>query len=115
MNTVEKILGKNLYEKVHEKLGDDKGLIIDDGMLIPKHRFDCINVSLREHKSAVQKLREENRLLSEKMNDFQNLMLENQSLKREKRITELIIAAKPKNFNAVRSNKIGRASCRERV
>ncbi len=103
MNT-EEILGKDLYDKVREKLGNDRGLIIDDGMLIPKHRFDCINISLREHKQTVLKLREENRQLLEKINDFENLKLENRKLNREKLITELILAAKPKNFYAVRSN-----------
>lgn len=104
MNTVEEILGKDLYDKVREKLGNDRGLIIDDGMLIPKHRFDCINVSLREHKQLVQKLREENQRLLVLIKDLENLKEENRELKREKRITELIISAKPKNFNAVRSN-----------
>lgn len=104
MNTVEKILGAELYEKVKLKLGNNKGLVIDDGMLIPKHRFDCINISLREHKILVDKLREENRQLSEKVTDTESLKLENITLKREMRIAELIICAKPKNFKAVRSN-----------
>ena len=104
MNTVEEILGKELYAKVREKLGNDRGLIIDDGMLIPKHRFDCINVSLREHKALVQKLQEENRQLSEQLTEFESIKLENSKLKREQRIMELIILSKPKNFNAVRSN-----------
>ena len=79
-------------------------LPIYNGMLIPKHRFDCINVSLREHKALVQKLQEENRQLSEQLTEFESIKLENSKLKREQRIMELIILSKPKNFNAVRSN-----------
>ena len=104
MNTVKEILGEELYARVRDKLGNDKGLIIDDGMLIPKHRFDCINVSLREHKSLVLKLREENSRLAIGFSEFERLKLENERLKRELRISVLILAEKPKNFNAVRSN-----------
>lgn len=104
MHTAEKLLGEELYKKVREKLGNDRGLIIDDGMLIPKHRFDCINVSLREHKKLVSELREENLQLKEKLAELEEKKLENAKIKREMRITELILASKPKNFNAVRSN-----------
>lgn len=34
--------------------------LIDDGKFIPKHRFDCINLSLKEHKVQVAQLKEVN-------------------------------------------------------
>ena len=104
MNTVKELLGEELYEKVREKLGDDRGLIIDDGMLIPKHRFDCINISLREHKKLVADLREENAELRQKAERADGLERKSAGLERELRIAELIARSKPKNYDAVRSN-----------
>ena len=104
MNTVKELLGEELYEKVREKLGDDRGLIIDDGMLIPKHRFDCINISLREHKKLVADLREENSALRQKAEKTEELERECKRLSRELRIAELITCSKPRNYEAVRSN-----------
>lgn len=52
MDELKKLLGEQLYAQVKSKIGE-RGLIIDTGMLIPKHRFDCINVSLKEHKQLV--------------------------------------------------------------
>lgn len=104
MNTVKELLGEELYEKVREKLGDDRGLIIDDGMLIPKHRFDCINISLREHKKLAADLREENAELRQKAERADGLERKSAGLERELRIAELIARSKPKNYDAVRSN-----------
>ena len=104
MNTVKELLGEELYEKVREKLGDDRGLIIDDGMLIPKHRFDCINISLREHKKLAADLRGENAELRQRAERADELERKCAGLERELRIAELIARSKPKNYDAVRSN-----------
>lgn len=104
MNTVKELLGEELYEKVREKLGDDRGLIIDDGMLIPKHRFDCINISLREHKKLVQELREENEKLRSQAARVDKAERERDELARELTVARLIARAKPRNYDAVRSN-----------
>ena len=104
MNTVKELLGEELYEKVREKLGDDRGLIIDDGMLIPKHRFDCINISLREHKKLVQELREENEKLRSQAARVDKAERERDDLARELTVARLIARAKPRNYDAVRSN-----------
>ena len=52
MDELVKLLGNELYSQVKSKIGE-RGLIIDTGMLIPKHRFDCVNISLKEHKQTV--------------------------------------------------------------
>lgn len=31
--------------------------LIDEGKFIPKHRFDCVNISLKEHKAQVIQLK----------------------------------------------------------
>lgn len=104
MNTVEELLGDDLYKEVQDKLGGNKGLIIDDGMLIPKHRFDCINISLREHKKLAADLRGENAELRQKAERADELERKCAGLERELRIAELIARSKPKNYDAVRSN-----------
>lgn len=103
MDTVKELLGEKLCAEVRVKLGG-KGLIIDDGMLIPKHRFDCVNVSLREHKNLVAELRAENAELRVMTAATEAAARECERLRRELRVMELIAAAKPKNYMAVRSN-----------
>lgn len=103
MNTVKELLGDRLYAEVQKKLGN-RGLMIDDGMLIPKHRFDCINISLREHKKLVAELRAENTDLRGNAERAAELARECAELQRELRIAELTAQAKPKNYVAVRSN-----------
>lgn len=104
MNTVKELLGEELYKEVQDKLGGNKGLMIDDGMLIPKHRFDCINISLREHKKLVQELREENEKLRSQAARVDKAERERDELARELTVARLIAKAKPRNYDAVRSN-----------
>lgn len=96
MSTVKEILGEELYAQVADKLGD-KSLIIDDGKLIPKHRFDCINISLKEHKQLVSELRE-------KANAYDEMKRELDALKTELDILNLVMRSRPKNCIAVRAN-----------
>lgn len=103
MSTVKELLGDELYGEVQKKLGN-KGLIIDDGMLIPKHRFDCINISLREHKKLVQELREENEELRARAARVDEAERELDKLARELTVARLIAKAGARNYDAVRSN-----------
>ena len=103
MNTVESILGKELYGRVQEKLGTDKGLMIDDGMSIPKHRFDCINICLKDHKKLVADLRQENERIKARLGALDEIESELKELKAERCILELIMQAKPRNYAAVLS------------
>lgn len=53
MEELEKILGLELYQKVMDRLSGKK-LILDDGKLIPKHRFDCVNLCLNGTKQELK-------------------------------------------------------------
>ena len=100
MSTVKEILGDEIYAQIADKL-DGKSLLIDDGRLIPKHRFDCINISLKEHKQLVAELRE-------KANAYDSLKHELDKVKTELDVLTLIMRARPKNCIAVRANiKVG--------
>lgn len=104
MSTVKEELGEELYGRVQTKLGTEKGLIIDDGMLIPKHRFDCINLSLKEHKKLAAELRERLSESEERVKRSEETERELEKLKKEYRILEIILEHKPRNHVAVRAN-----------
>ena len=96
MDAVKEILGEELYAQVANRLGG-RSIIIDDGKLIPKHRFDCINISLKEHKQLVAELRQ-------KASAYDAAKLELDSVKKELQILRLIMRSRPKNFIAVMAN-----------
>ena len=104
MSMVKELLGEELYGKVRLKLGKDKGLLIDDGMLIPKHRFDCVNISLKEHKQLAAELKERLGVSEARLKSAEETTRELDKLKKEYRILEIILQAKPKNYIAVRAN-----------
>ena len=52
---LKEILGEELFSQVSEKLGDKK-LLIDDGTMIPKSRFDEVNNQKKEYKEQVDTL-----------------------------------------------------------
>ena len=74
MDELEKLLGLELFTRLKQKLGEIK-LLIDDGKLIPKHRFDCINLSLKDHKEQVKELREKNATLENELKLKQELRI----------------------------------------
>lgn len=96
MSTVKELLGDELYAQVAERLGG-RSLIIDDGRLIPKHRFDCINISLKEHKQLVAELRE-------KASAYDRAKRELDAAKTELCVLTQIMRSRPKNCIAVRAN-----------
>ena len=102
MNELENLLGKELYEAVQKKIGN-KGLLIDNGMLIPKHRFDCINISLKEHKEKVFSLQEENKKLAEE-NTILKEKIERYAFQNDElEVYRELSRYKLKNLEAVRS------------
>ena len=96
MSTVKELLGEDLYAQVESRLGNNS-LIVDDGKLIPKHRFDCINISLKEHKKLVAELRE-------KADGYDAAKHELEAAKTELTVLNLVMLARPKNCIAVRAN-----------
>lgn len=94
------VLGKDLYEKVLDKLGNRK-LIIDDGRLIPKHRFDCINVSLKDHKSQLVELRKEVFAMTEKLAVLQSAQENAKELERTVAVLTELSKHKAKNFQTI--------------
>ncbi len=102
MNELENLLGKELYETVQTKIGN-KGLLIDDGMLIPKHRFDCINISLKEHKEKLFSLREENEKLAEENAALKEKIGNDAARRDELTVYRELGRYRLKNLEAVRS------------
>lgn len=67
--TLESILGDELYSQVVEKLGDKKVDIVSNGNWIPKAKFDDINIEKKEYKDQVDSLNIELGKLQNKLND----------------------------------------------
>ena len=100
MNELEKLLGDPLYGRVKEKLGDAK-LLIDNGNYIPKHRFDCVNISLRDHKEELLRLREENKRL-EKLSDSLSACTEKcRELEKKLAVFDVVSESRARNPKAV--------------
>lgn len=82
-----------------EQTGNDKTLI-DEGKFIPKHRFDCINLSLKEHKAQVIQLKEVNADLNKQNQSLIYRVTETDRITNENRIlrellTVMLNAQKP--------------------
>ena len=103
MQTVKHIHGEELFEKVQAKLGANRGLLIVNGMLIPKYRFDCVNVSLHEHKRKVALLEQNLTAANERIADYERLRNACEAAETELLILRTILAEKPKNCFAVRA------------
>lgn len=52
--TLEQLLGDDLYKQVTEKLGDKKIAIVSDGTWIPKSKFDDVNEEKKELKTQLE-------------------------------------------------------------
>lgn len=75
MKELKEILGKELYERVNEKLGDDKIAIVSDGNWIPKKKFDEVNKQKNIYKFQLD-------ILSENMKKMDKLEMEKKVLNR---------------------------------
>ena len=102
MNELKELLGEKLYYLVQEKVGQ-KELLVNDGKLIPKHRFDCINISLKEHKekclkqaNKIQEIEKQNKELLSFIDKIKKLQCEIYILKH-------LMNAKVLNYSYVRS------------
>ena len=100
MDELEKLLGPELFTRLKQKLGDVK-LLIDDGKLIPKHRFDCINLSLKDHKEQVKELREKNAALENELKPQKELQEKVKDLEKQVLIYSVISKSKARNIQTI--------------
>lgn len=100
MDELEKLLGPELFIRLKQKLGDIK-LLIDDGKLIPKHRFDCINLSLKDHKEQVKELREKNAALENELKSQKELQEKVKDLEKQVLIYSVISKSKARNIQTI--------------
>lgn len=100
MDELEKLLGPELFTRLKQKLGDVK-LLIDDGKLIPKHRFDCINLSLKDHKEQVKELREKNAALENELKTQKELQEKVKDLEKQVLIYSVISKSKARNIQTI--------------
>ena len=100
MDELEKLLGPELFTRLKQKLGDVK-LVIDDGKLIPKHRFDCINLSLKDHKEQVKELREKNAALENELKTQKELQEKVKDLEKQVLIYSVISKSKARNIQTI--------------
>lgn len=70
--TLEQILGEEIYNQVIDKLGDKKIAIVSDGNWIPKAKFDDVNTEKNEYKAQIDNLNQELGKLKEKLKDNDN-------------------------------------------
>lgn len=100
MDELEKLLGPELFTRLKQKIGDVK-LLIDDGKLIPKHRFDCINLSLKDHKEQVKELREKNAALENELKSQKELQEKVKDLEKQVLIYSVISKSKARNIQTI--------------
>lgn len=102
MEFLKEKLGEELYATLVQKL-DGLRLIPESEKTIPKHRFDCINMSLKEAKASVIAQSAENERLKKEIADFE---IAKNAFEREKldMLVQIEIALlSPKNLKAVRA------------
>lgn len=97
---LENVLGAELYRQVQARLNGLK-LLIDDGKLIPKHRFDCVNLSLKDHKEQVAALRRQLAAEQSYEQALQAARMRIVALEREVTILTEVSKHKPRNMQAV--------------
>lgn len=67
--TLEQILGEELYKQVTDKLGDKKIDIVSNGQWIPKAKFDDVNTEKNNYKTQVDNLNIELGKLKKQLED----------------------------------------------
>ena len=102
MNELKNLIGNELFDLVQKKVGKLR-LIVDDGKLIPKHRFDCINISLKEHKEKCSELTNRIQELEKQNNELLFQESKIAKLNCENYILNALLQAKVLNHSYVRS------------
>lgn len=72
MDKIKELLGEELFTQVAEKLGNTK-LMVNDGNMIPKVRFDEVNEAKKLYKEQADKLTTDFTDLQSKMESFKGL------------------------------------------
>ena len=102
MDELQQMIGDEEYRRITEKL-NGRGLLIDDGRLIPKHRFDCVNLSLREHKALVHTLQKEIEDLRSATAESERLLARAVSAEEELMISKTVCTFRARSVAAVRA------------
>ncbi len=82
MDELKVLLGDELFKQLSEKLGDKK-LVFDDGKMIPKYRFDEVNISLKEVKESKENLEKEISKIKRDFKDTEGLTQKIESLQED--------------------------------
>ncbi|CEI72936.1 phage scaffolding protein [Romboutsia hominis] len=69
---LKELLGDDLYSQVTEKLGDKK-IMVDDGNLIPKSKFEQVNEDKKAYKGQVEKLQTDLEAVRKKAGEVEGL------------------------------------------
>lgn len=77
--------------------------LVSDGKLIPKHRFDCINIALKEYKKKCSEMQNKINNLEEKNNELVNLINKILKVEQENYILKHLLKAQIINYDYVRS------------
>lgn len=113
--SLKEILGEELYNKVTEKLGDQKIDIVNDGRWIPKNKFDEINNEKNNYKSQVDTLNselndvkkqiEDNQVATEKIESLQNQIKEKEKemekIRKQNAIKLEVLKANPNDVSDI--------------
>lgn len=81
--TLEQILGEELYKQVTEKLGDRKIDIVSNGKWIPKAKFDDVNEEKKQYKEQVDNLNKELGKLQKQLEDNKDASETIENLKKQ--------------------------------
>lgn len=81
--TLQQILGEELYKQVTDKLGDRKIDIVSNGQWIPKHKFDDVNEEKKQYKEQVDNLNKELGKLQKQLEDNQGATETIENLKKQ--------------------------------
>lgn len=88
--SLEKLLGKELFNQVNEKLGEDQKLIVNDGQYIPKETFDekvkkvnALEEQIEQRDSQIEQLKEDTNASKELKAKIEELQEKNEQTQTE--------------------------------